>query len=118
EAQATQAAGVVKGFAAAFGLTDVVKNVGEAAKRASDTAARCPQDGTLAAPGTKFCPECGTAMVQPASAKCAKCGANTMGAKFCPECGAPVAAAPTKCGKCGADLKGAKFCPECGTKAG
>jgi predicted amidophosphoribosyltransferase len=57
-------------------------------------------------------------MIQPAAAKCAKCGANTMGAKFCPECGAPVAAAPTKCGKCGAELKGAKFCPECGTKAG
>jgi hypothetical protein len=118
ESQATQAAGVMKGFAAAFGLSDVVKNAGEAVKRASDTAARCPNDGTLAAAGTKFCPECGASMVQPAAAKCGKCGANTMGAKFCPECGAPVAAAPTKCGKCGAELKGAKFCPECGTKAG
>jgi hypothetical protein len=72
EAQATQAAGVVKGFAAAFGLTEVVKSAGEAAKRASESAARCPNDGTLAAAGTKFCPECGAAMIQPAAAKCAK----------------------------------------------
>ena len=118
EAQAEQAAGVVKGLAGAFGLGAALTGMGEAAKRASATAARCPQDGTLAAPGTKFCPECGTAMIQPTAATCSKCGANTQGAKFCPECGAPVAAAPTKCGKCGAELKGAKFCPECGTRAG
>ena len=72
EAEATQAAGVVKGFAAAFGLTDVVKSVGEAAKRAAESTARCPKDGTLAAAGTKFCPECGAAMIQPAAAKCAQ----------------------------------------------
>jgi len=117
EAEAQQAAGVIKGLAGAFGLGEAVKGVGEAARRAAASTAKCPKCGTLAAAGTKFCPECGTAMVQPAATVCPKCGANTMGAKFCPECGAPVAAAPTKCSKCGAELKGAKFCPECGTRA-
>ncbi|MEN6512106.1 MAG: zinc-ribbon domain-containing protein, partial [Chloroherpetonaceae bacterium] len=69
---------------------------------------------------TKFCPECGTPMVQPAADKCPSCGAEVHGAKFCPECGAKIERAPavTKCPSCGAETKGAKFCPECGTKVG
>jgi uncharacterized OB-fold protein len=48
--------------------------------------AQCPKDGTLAAPGTKFCPECGAA-IQP-DKFCSKCGAKIKpDAKFCPECG-------------------------------
>ena len=118
---------MVKGFAAAFGLDQAFKQAGEAVKSASATAqsaakqaARCPKDGVLAAPGTKFCPECGTAMIQPTVATCPKCGKPTLGAKFCPECGTKVevVSAPTVCSSCGAQLKGAKFCPECGTKAG
>jgi len=117
QARAQQAAGVVKGFAAAFGLGDVVRHAAEAAKNAGRMA-RCPQDGTLAPVETKFCPQCGSPMVQPVADPCPQCGAEAGGAKFCPECGAKIerAAAATKCPNCGAEGKGAKFCPECGTK--
>jgi hypothetical protein len=119
QAQAEQAAGVAKGLASAFGLGDVLKNVGQAVRGAAALAARCPEDGTLAKPGTKFCPQCGAEMVQPVLGACPKCGKPTGGAKFCPECGAKVeSAAPVaaKCPGCGAETKGAKFCPECGAK--
>ncbi len=119
QAEAEQAAGVLKGLAGAFGLGDVVRNAADAARRATESAARCPKDGTLAAPGTKFCPECGAAMIQPAVDTCPKCGAATQGAKFCPNCGAKIersAAAVGVCPNCGAQARGAKFCPECGTK--
>jgi hypothetical protein len=121
EARGEQAGAAIKGLASAFGLGDVMKKAADAAdavKRAGDQAARCPKDGTLAAPGTKFCPECGTPMVQPAAIKCPKCGADTHGAKFCPECGTKVEQAPVAavCPSCGAQTKGAKFCPECGAK--
>lgn len=122
EAGAEQAAGVIKGLAGAFGFGEVIRGAVDAAKTAQTQLARCPKDGTLAPKGTKFCPECGGAMIQPASTACPKCGAEAMGAKFCPECGTkmPEAAppAPTKCPKCGADAKGAKFCMSCGTKIG
>jgi hypothetical protein len=120
QAEAEQAASVAKGIASVFGLGGVISKMGEAAQQAAETSARCPKDGTLAAPGTKFCPECGGAMTQPAAAiadPCAKCGAEMKGAKFCPECGAKrEAIAPAKCPSCGAEAKGAKFCPECGTR--
>jgi len=123
EARAEQAGAAIKGFASAFGLDEVMKNVQSAARTAQSAAsqaARCPKDGVLAAPGTKFCPECGTPMVQPEIAKCSKCGQPTMGAKFCPNCGAPAAAAsqPGICPNCGKDAGAAKFCPDCGTKIG
>lgn len=120
EAQAQQAAGMVKGLASAFGFGAVMQNAAEAAKKAATLSARCPKDGTLAKPGTKFCPECGAAMIQPTLDSCPKCGTPTAGAKFCPNCGEKIESAPaaTKCPKCGADAKGAKFCPECGTKMG
>jgi ribosomal protein L32 len=123
EAQAEQAAGMVKGIAGVFGLGDVLKSAVEAAKQASTATARCPKDGTLAPAGTKFCPECGSPMVQPAPAPtadvCPACGAQAQGARFCPECGTKIerpAPAPTVCPACGAEAKGARFCPECGTK--
>jgi membrane protease subunit (stomatin/prohibitin family) len=124
ESRGAQTGAALKGFAAAFGLGDVAKKVEQAAsaaQRASTAMVRCPQDGTLAAPGTKFCPECGAPMVQPSATTYPKCGTDTHGAKFCPECGnkmeqpAPVL---TNCPKCGAETKGAKFCPECGNKLG
>jgi hypothetical protein len=117
-AQAEQAVGVLGGIASAFGFGDVIKGAKAAAERSVSQMARCPNDNTLAAAGTKFCPECGAAMIQPAAAVCAKCGQEVGGAKFCPHCGARVEAAPAVCSSCGAELKGAKFCPECGTKAG
>ncbi len=120
QAQAEQAAGVVKGLASAFGFGAVIQNAAEQAKKATELAARCPKDGTLAKPGTKFCPNCGAQMIQPALDNCPQCGTPTGGAKFCPNCGTKIerAAASTKCPNCGADAKGAKFCPECGTKMG
>lgn len=122
EARGAQAGAAIKGFAAAFGLGDVMKNVQKAAENAQQAGsqmARCPQDGTLAAPGTKFCPECGTPMVQPSATKCPNCGADTHGAKFCPECGTKMEQPrPAVCPNCGAETKGAKFCAECGTKLG
>ncbi len=120
ESRGAQAGAALKGFASAFGLGDLGKKVEQAAnaaQRANASLARCPKDGTVAPAGTKFCPECGTAMIQPAATTCPKCGADTHGAKFCPNCGnkmdQPAAAV---CPNCGAETKGAKFCPECGTK--
>lgn len=121
EARGAQAGAAIKGLANVFGLGNVIQDVGKAAEtaqRATAQMARCPKDGTLAAPGTKFCPECGSPMVQPASNLCPGCGAEVHGAKFCPNCGAKVEAAPVSglCKNCGAETKGAKFCPECGSK--
>ncbi len=118
QAQTEQAAGVMKGLASAFGLGAVIQNAADAAKKAAELSARCPKDGTLAKPGTKFCPNCGAQMIQPVVDACPKCGTPTAGAKFCPNCGEKIERAPaaTKCPNCGADAKGAKFCPECGTK--
>ena len=121
EAQAEQAAGVMKGLASAFGFGAVMQNAADAAKKATEMAARCPNDGTLAKPGTKFCPECGAQMIQPALDNCPKCGTPAAGAKFCPNCGTKIeraAPASTTCPNCGTDAKGAKFCPNCGTKLG
>jgi hypothetical protein len=118
EASGGQAGAALKGFASALGLSGVIKQVSDAAKAASSEMARCPVDDTLAAPGTKFCPECGTAMIQPASETCTNCCSPTKGAKFCPECGTKVVpkAPPGTCPSCGAVSPGAKFCSECGTK--
>lgn len=122
EARGAQAGAAIKGFATAFGLGDAFKNVGKAVEAAASNAttqmAQCPKDGTLAVPGTKFCPECGTPMTQPVAALCPKCGTDTHGAKFCPNCGTKMEQAPANCPNCGAETKGAKFCPECGTKLG
>jgi hypothetical protein len=124
ESRGVQAGAALKGFANAFGLGDVVEKASEGMKKAQEAAtasqARCPSCNTLAPAGTKFCPECGTGMVQPTVtvANCPQCGADTHGAKFCPECGAKLEVKPllTNCPNCGAETKGAKFCPECGHK--
>jgi len=127
ESRAEQTGAALKGLASAFGLGDTFKQVGEAAKqagsaaqRASASLARCPKCATMAAAGTKFCPECGSPMTQPVAAVCPKCGADAKGAKFCPECGAKIEqpAPAGACPSCGAQTGGAKFCPECGTKVG
>lgn len=121
ESRGAQAGAALKGFANVFGLGDVVKKAEQAvdaAQRASTQVARCPNDDTVAAAGTKFCPECGATMTQPASDPCPSCGQETMGAKFCPECGTKIERQPkvTVCPNCQAETHGAKFCPECGTK--
>jgi hypothetical protein len=118
EAEGQQAGAALKGLANAFGLGGVMKQASEAVKAATTNLARCPNDGTTAPAGTRFCPECGTAMVQPASALCPGCGTDAKGAKFCPECGTRVEQPPAVaiCPSCGIEAKGAKFCPECGTR--
>ncbi len=117
ESQAEQAGAVLKGFASALGLGEAIKQVSSAAKQATGNLARCPEDGTVAAAGTRFCPECGTAMLQPESDACPGCGTATQGAKFCPECGTKIERrVPGLCPSCGTEAQGAKFCPECGTK--
>lgn len=118
EAEAEQAGAMIKGFASAFGLGEVVKRASEAAQQAQAAGTvRCPKDGTVAPAGTKFCPECGTKMVSAAVDPCPSCGAETNGAKFCPECGTKIERAqPGVCPSCGAQTGTAKFCPECGTK--
>lgn len=121
ESRGAQTGAALKGFAAAFGLGDVVekaKQAAEAAQRASTQLARCPNDGTVGPAGTKFCPECGAQMIQPAAQTCPNCGTDAHGAKFCPNCGTKIEQVPalTNCPKCGVETKGAKFCPDCGTK--
>ena len=113
EARGAQAGAALKGLASAFGLGGVIDDAGksiqqsiDSAQRAAGQMARCPQDGTLAAPGTKFCPECGSPMVQPAKEVCPKCGAETHGAKFCPECGTKIQKTRYLGGAC-------YFCPKC-----
>ncbi len=123
QAQAEQAGAMLKGFANAFGLGDAVRKASEAAKKAAENTAKCPKDGTMAPAGTKFCPNCGTPMVQPqpgTTIKCPNCGTDAQGAKFCPNCGTKMpeaaAPAPANCPKCGTPANGAKFCPNCGNK--
>lgn len=120
EAEGQQAGAAIKGFANAFGLGGFMAQASEAVKTASTNVARCPKDGTVAAAGTKFCPQCGSPMTQPATDVCPGCGADAKGAKFCPQCGAKIERAPasTKCPNCGTETAGARFCPECGTKMG
>ena len=122
QAQAEQAAGMVKGFASAFGLGAAIDSAAAAAQTAQARLARCSQCSTPAAPGTKFCPRCGGAMVQPTLTPCPTCHAPlTPGVAFCTNCGSPVApaapaaAAPTTCPKCGAQVAG-RFCGACGSK--
>jgi hypothetical protein len=55
-------------------------------------------------------------MANPATRKCAACGAESTG-KFCSTCGAPLGGAA--CAQCGAKLSArSRFCPECGTPVG
>ena len=58
---------------------------------------RCPKCGALADAGTKFCPQCGASLAQPAApTNCPKCNAKLpAGAKFCAACGEKIAIAAT-----------------------
>jgi hypothetical protein len=117
--EAQQAGAMLRGFASALGFGEVARMASNAARRAIAQTAHCQKDGTLANPGTKFCPECGSPMVQPAVDSCPACGREAHGAKFCPECGTKVVwTVVGACPKCGAHTGSAKFCPEYGTKLG
>jgi len=76
---------------------------------------KCAQCGTENPATSKFCANCGTAIV--IGSKCPKCGnLNDASAKFCANCGTAMNAAK-KCPNCKADIPaGSKFCPACGKK--
>lgn len=128
QAKAEQAAGFMTGIANAFGIGDAIR---QASVVATANLATCSQCGNKAAAGTKFCPNCGGPMTQPAPpttntvsapsvVKCGNCGATVPdGQKFCGECGTPVpvAQAPQQmvCPNCGTETTSA-FCGSCGTK--
>jgi hypothetical protein len=58
----------------------------------------------------------GADLTQQRAAACRNCGADVGSAKFCPECGTAVVQKLT-CVNCHAEIPaGVKFCPECGTK--
>jgi hypothetical protein len=92
-AQAEQAGAMLKGFANVFGVGDAIQKAQEHAQQAQGMMARCPTDGKLFPPGTKFCPDHGIALIQPtpAAPKMAKCPVDgelfPAGTKFCPNHG-------------------------------
>ena len=95
EAQAQQAAGVVKGIADAFGLSDTMRQAAAQAqaRRMAQAAAvaaglTCTQCHSPIPPGQKFCGTCG-APAPAAEVACPKCGTLTSSA-FCGNCGAKV----------------------------
>lgn len=69
---------------------------------------------------SKFCPNCGTEVVEERSTTiCSNCGFDVGESKFCPNCGTKVEIEEevnSICPNCGADVGESKFCPECGTK--
>lgn len=74
----------------------------------------CSKCGSKVKLSAKFCPECGTSLVE----TCPKCNMEVeKGGKFCSNCGEKLSKEKT-CAKCGKTIKAnAKFCPECGEKA-
>jgi hypothetical protein len=135
QAQAEQAAGVLKGFANAFGISDAMKRATEQAQAGM---AVCPRCGQRARASTTFCPNCGSQMTQPqpqaqaatgqatpsapVGVVCSNCGASVpAGQRFCGMCGTPVpqpaAAEPQeiRCPNCGA-MSSTAFCGNCGAK--
>ncbi len=106
---------------------DRIKAENEAAKAAAAAAQAapagdaCPGCGTVNAPGTKFCQNCGTKLATPAPAGliCPECGGeNPAGTKFCGSCGAKLELpAPRLCPGCSEEVPaGMKFCSNCGQK--
>jgi len=67
---------------------------GFAQQGAAPAGVACPQCGTMAAPGAKFCASCGTPLPSAVSVHCPQCNAEVPAdAKFCPSCGHNLQAA-------------------------
>ena len=66
----------------------------------------------------KFCPECGTKLIEKTQRICPNCNIEVE-SKFCPECGAKTVEVVEKmvkmCPNCKIETE-SKFCPECGAK--
>ena len=58
----------------------------------------CPKCGVEAAPGKRFCADCGATLPM----RCPKCGAEAqVGKPFCADCGAALCCVPSTCRKAG-----------------
>ena len=95
----------------------ITNNMQSSAAPAAPTATPniiCATCGATISANTKFCPECGNAVVKPSdnTIECPHCKQIVTKGKFCPECGKKIITACPKCGQTVAP--GAKFCPECG----
>jgi membrane protease subunit (stomatin/prohibitin family) len=94
-------AGLGVGMAMSEAIRSSMQGGGAVAPQGQVPAAPAAAPAAAAAPGSKFCSNCGQAM--PA------------GAKFCPNCGFATAQTGA-CAKCGTvNPPGSKFCQECGT---
>lgn len=86
-------AGLGMGQAMAQSMRDAFSQPPQQAAAAGGAAApatiTCPNCQATIPAGSKFCPNCGTALQQPAvTVTCPKCGSqNAAGAKFCTNCG-------------------------------
>ncbi|CAN5213678.1 SPFH domain-containing protein [soil metagenome] len=94
------------GLGAGLGMGMAMGEAMRESMRGGQSTPQAPQQQTpaaagAAAPGTKFCAECGQALA-PEAKFCSNCGAKTAAANICPQCGSENPA-------------GAKFCQECGT---
>ena len=67
---------------------------------------------------SKFCPECGTRLIEKTQRVCPKCNIE-VDSNFCPECGTKTVEVVEKivkmCPNCNIESN-SKFCPECGAK--
>ena len=67
---------------------------------------------------SKFCPECGTRLIEKTQRVCPKCNIE-VDSNFCPECGTKTVEVVEKivkmCPNCNIESD-SKFCPECGAK--
>ena len=97
-------------------MGNIGKQVGAGFKDISGTQTTpCPKCGASVPNGSKFCPDCGTPIVNAASkVSCPNCHRVVPAGKFCPECGAALSATCPKCGHTNAP--GTKFCANCGQK--
>lgn len=93
-----EGAGLGAGLGVGMAMSEAIRGAMQGSGQVQQPAPAAP----TAAPGAKFCSNCGQAL--PA------------GAKFCPNCGFAVAQ-PGGCPTCGTvNPPGSKFCQECGTK--
>lgn len=97
-------AGLGMGMAMSEALRQSMQGGGQQQGQQGQQGTPAAGGAAAAAPGTRFCSECGNPLAP--------------GAKFCSNCGAKAATSNT-CSNCGTENPaGAKFCQECGTPLG
>lgn len=80
----------------------------------------CASCQTVNPASSKFCSNCGQAIILPGQKACSGCKTmNPEAAKFCSNCGNQFASAGGNCPKCKTEYTtGTKFCSNCGEKLG